>query len=328
MFIESPTRYVTPHAGHASRQPLRLPLRYAHRVSLHPGHYGTGLHRHSMRFTTRAVFASLTCTRPRAPQRPRHAASDYALAACHVLCGDGALPKSSLRSKVARRGRRASWKRRRSSARPLRFSVNPASSMMSPPRPGSAKPRGAAPELGRHYAAAGRATSHNGARYASVHPKPRPAKTRSASWGSHVALSGAPPRWNRSVLFPWRCPAAAAWSVMPATTGRNIAAALFNPQAPMPRGRGMGDVPLAPRPPGAGRVGRAEDGPSWSALMARGLCGQSPRPVFAGCHMSREPPRPVPLAGRFKLAAACAACEDARVFAVLSFKRPASPFPR
>ena len=77
---------------------------------------------------------------------------------------------------------------------------------MSPPRPGSAKPRGAAPEWradlrpARH-----RATSHNGVRYAFVHPKPRPAKTRSASWGSHVALSGAPPRWNRNVLFPWRC---------------------------------------------------------------------------------------------------------------------------
>ena len=48
----------------------------------------------------------------------------------------------------------------------------------------SAKPRGAAPELGRHYAAAGRATSHNGARYAFVRSKTP----------SHVALSGAPPR--------------------------------------------------------------------------------------------------------------------------------------
>jgi len=50
----------------------------------------------------------------------------------------------------------------------------------------SAKPRGAAPELAVHYAHGGRATSHNGARYAFVHP----ARTR----GSHVALSGAPPR--------------------------------------------------------------------------------------------------------------------------------------
>ena len=40
-----------------------------------------------------------------------------------------------------------------------------------------------------------------------------------------------------------------------------------------------------------------------------------------------DPPRPVPLAGRFKLTAACAACEDARVFAVLSFKRPAFTLP-
>jgi len=49
-----------------------------------------------MRSTTRAVFASLTCTRPRAPQRPRHAASDCALAACYVLCGDGAPPKLAM----------------------------------------------------------------------------------------------------------------------------------------------------------------------------------------------------------------------------------------
>ncbi len=40
-------------------------------------------------------------------------------------------------------------------------------------RRGQAAPSraGAAPELGRHYAAAGRATSHNGVRYAFVHPK-------------------------------------------------------------------------------------------------------------------------------------------------------------
>ena len=48
----------------------------------------------------------------------------------------------------------------------------------------SAKPRVAAPELGRNYVAAGRATSHNGARYAFVRSKTP----------SHVALSGAPPR--------------------------------------------------------------------------------------------------------------------------------------
>ena len=48
---------------HAGCQPLRLPLRYAHRGPLHPGRYGTRLHRPSMRFTTRAVFAAtpLTC---------------------------------------------------------------------------------------------------------------------------------------------------------------------------------------------------------------------------------------------------------------------------
>jgi len=33
-------------------------------------------------------------------------------------------------------------------------------------------------------------TSHNGAHYAFVHPQPRPAKTRSASGGSHVGASG------------------------------------------------------------------------------------------------------------------------------------------
>ena len=53
-----------------------LTLRYAHRVPLHPGHYGTGLHRPSMRSTPRAVFApALTSTCPRAPQKSRHAAA-------------------------------------------------------------------------------------------------------------------------------------------------------------------------------------------------------------------------------------------------------------
>ena len=193
MFIESPTRYVTPHAGHAARQPLRLPLRYAHRVPLHPGHYGRGLHRHSMRSTTRAVFAAtpLTSTRPRAPQKSRHAASDYALAACHAFCGDGARPEEL----ATLEGRYAPRKRRLSSARPLRLSVVRALRVQAPPRPGSAKPRGAAPEWRAELRPARhRATSHNGVRYAFVHPQPQPARTRSASGGSHVALSGAPPR--------------------------------------------------------------------------------------------------------------------------------------
>jgi hypothetical protein len=113
-------------------------------------------------------------------------------------------------------------------------------------------------------------TSHNGAHYAFVHPQPRPAKTRSASGGSHVGASGRNAALKQNgVLFPWRCPAAAAFSVMPATTGRNIAAALCCPQAPN-RLRRSGDVPpVAPRPPGAGRVGR----PSTSS----GLHGRRPR---------------------------------------------------
>jgi hypothetical protein len=72
-------------------------------------------------------------------------------------------PRSArLRSKVARRGRRSSWKRRLSSARPLQRWVAPTWWARSPPRTGSAKPRGAAPELAVHYAHGGRATSHTG----------------------------------------------------------------------------------------------------------------------------------------------------------------------
>jgi hypothetical protein len=95
----------------------------------------------------------------------------------------------------------------------------------------SAKPRGAAPELAAHYARGGRATSHNGVRYAFVHP----ARTR----GSHVALSGAPPRWNRNVLFPWRCSwRVRAWSVMrapPQNAPRPLAGE--NPTPVFPSGR-------------------------------------------------------------------------------------------
>ena len=72
---------------------------------------------------------------------------------------------------------------------------------------------------------------------------------------------------------------------MPATTGRNIAAALF--RCP----------PLAAWPPaGTGRVGRPSDKlrASWSSPTGRGLCGQRPRPVFAGCVRRRGTPRYAP----------------------------------
>ena len=77
------------------RHRLRLPLRYAHRGPLHPGHYGRGLHRPSMRSTTRAVFAptaltSITparlkgrATRPATTRSPRVTSFAY----------DGAPPK-------------------------------------------------------------------------------------------------------------------------------------------------------------------------------------------------------------------------------------------
>ena len=64
---------------------------------------------------------------------------------------------------------------------------------------------------------------------------------------------------------------------------------------------------------------------------------RSRRAVFAGkarapcspvMFIAGEPPatRPVPLAGRFKLAVSAPPLRD--VAAILSFKRPASPFPR
>jgi len=83
-------------------------------------------------------------TRPATTRSPRVTSFAY----------DGARPKSSLRSKVARRGRRASWKRRRSSARPLRWWVVRALRVKAPPRPGSAKPRVGAPVCRRNYVAA------------------------------------------------------------------------------------------------------------------------------------------------------------------------------
>lgn len=42
LFVESPTRLTRKLLTHLARQPLRLPLRYAHRGPLHPGRYGPG----------------------------------------------------------------------------------------------------------------------------------------------------------------------------------------------------------------------------------------------------------------------------------------------
>ncbi len=72
---------------HAGRQPLRPTLRCAHRGPLHPGHYGTGLPRPSMRCTARAVFASLTRSAPPRASKAAPRGRCYAPAACHVLCG-------------------------------------------------------------------------------------------------------------------------------------------------------------------------------------------------------------------------------------------------
>ena len=61
---------------------------------------------------------------------------------------------------------------------------------------------------------------------------------------------------------------------MPATTGRNIAAALISPQAPMPRGRGAGDVPPlrhGPQGPGALVALRQAQGFAVGAHGARAL---------------------------------------------------------
>ena len=87
--------------------------------------------------------------------------------------------------------------------------------------------------------------------------------------------------------------------------------------------------PLAPRPPGAGRVGRAYS-VSRSALTARGSREARDRaPCSPVIIMSRgtpryapgSPGRPLQACGRVRRA------EDARVFAVLSFKRPAFTLP-
>jgi hypothetical protein len=133
----------------------------------------------------------------------------------------------------------------------------------------SAKPRGAVSEWRvelrptRH-----RAASHNGARYAFVHPKARPAKTQSAPWGSHAALSGPPPRclqaeksgsrarhtfrpsgnpsgWNRKRSVPL--------ALLPVNSNvigdANAAASLRGPRAASRWSALEGERPLRPRSP-------------------------------------------------------------------------------
>ena len=167
---------------------------------------------------------------------------------------------------------------------------------MRPPRPDSAKPRGGAPGC-RRTAKTRRGvtapTSHNGAHYAFVHPASRSAKTRPVPRGSHVGASGRIAALEQNgVLFPWRCPAAAAFSVMPATTGRNIAAALISPQAPTPRGRGAGDVPPlrhGPQGPGALVALRQAQGFMVGAHGARALRAKPAPRVRRLCSLQGNP---------------------------------------
>ena len=172
---------------HLARQPLRLPLRCAHRGPLHPGRYGTGLPRPSMRYTSRAVFASLTCTTPAR------------------LKGRATRPPSTGSGRrVSRPLRTTARPQARFARRSLRSEV--AAAMLRPTVAvlGGAGVEGEVTAAARQRQAARRRarlppqlrrvgtapTSHNGAHYAFVHPQPRPARTRSASGGSHVGASG------------------------------------------------------------------------------------------------------------------------------------------
>ena len=99
-------------------------------------------------------------------------------------------------------GRCAPRKRRLSSARPLRWWVVRASSMMRPPRPCSAKPRVGAPVCRRNYVAAAppqrRIMAHI---MRSFTPSPGP-RRRGPRLGVHtLGLPGASPRWVSSGPF-------------------------------------------------------------------------------------------------------------------------------
>jgi hypothetical protein len=131
--------------------------------------------------------------------------------------------------------------------------------------------------------------------------------------------------------------AAAAFSVMPATTGRNIAAALCCPQAPN-RLRRSGDVPPlrhGPQGPGALVALRQTQGFMVVAHDARSLRAKPAPRVRRLCSLKGNPRarlrlavawrRRVPLAGRFKLAVSAPPLRD--VAAILSFKRPAFTLP-
>ena len=191
--------------------------------------------------------------------------------------------------------------------------------MMRPPRPGSAKPRVGAPVCRRSYAAASPPQRRIMAPLCVRSPPATAREDAVRVWGFT--------RWG---FRAQRRAGTERGSVPLALPGRGCVLGDAGNDRAEHRRRSLSLPPLAARPPaGAGRVGR----PSTSS----GLRGRrSRRAVFAGkarapcspvVFVEGEPPRPVPLAGRFKLAAACAACEDARVFAVLSFKRPAFTLP-
>lgn len=78
----------------ASSAVASRPLRARAAPSLHALHYASGVRAYGAHLYTPPRASKVT---PRGPLRRAQGA------ACHVLCGDGARPKSSLRSKVALR---------------------------------------------------------------------------------------------------------------------------------------------------------------------------------------------------------------------------------
>jgi hypothetical protein len=162
----------------ASRAVASRPLRDRTAPSLHALHYASGVR-----------YAHLY--NPRAPQRPRHAAGDYAPAACHVLCVRRRAPHV-LATLEGRPPQTAGFVEAAAKLRPTVAVIG--SSKVVGEVTAAARQRQAArrrarlpPQLRRGVTAP---TSHNGAHYAFVHPQPRPARTRSASGGSHVGASG------------------------------------------------------------------------------------------------------------------------------------------
>ena len=190
------------------RHRLRLPLRYAHRGPLHPGRYGRGLHRHSMRFTSRAVFAATPLTSI-CPARLKGRATrppfdGLRVAACHVLCVRRRAPQARLRSKVALRQAQGS----EVAAAQLRPTVAVAGESgvfdedaAATRQRQAARRRARLPPQPFDYAQ-GRGvtapTSHNGAIMRSFTPSHGP-RGRGPRLGVHtLGLPGATPRWNRT----------------------------------------------------------------------------------------------------------------------------------